>query len=115
MFNFFNDLENYKDRVVKNTNLDDGTVVDTCAMSDSESNSYETGIASPFYNDGDWIIVEEYKTKKKAAVGHSKWIAFIRANPDTLVDISQAGISRLCDINSEGWRRYKRHEQKAKS
>ena len=58
----------YEERVVDNDKFD-GYTIDTVYACDTEM--YETGIK---YKDSQWIIVEEYRTKKEAQKGQDKWL-----------------------------------------
>jgi len=63
-----------------------GLVVDTCFTPDT--GFYETGIEEPRYNNGAWVIVDEYKTKKESMAGHKKWVAlFQKQFPKELFDV----------------------------
>ena len=75
-----------------------GLVVDTCAVTDSDE-PYETGICHPNYNEGDWIIVEMYNTKKEAKKGHKKWVRKMTSKklPKDLKDVSTAAIAKFCN------------------
>jgi hypothetical protein len=76
-----------------------GLIVDTCGgMTDSE-HEYETGIAHPSYNDGKWVIVEDYDTEEDAKKGHDKWVKIMTADslPSVLNDVSTAVIAKLGD------------------
>lgn len=59
--------------------------VDTCLAGDT--GCWETGICSDKFNHGEWVIVDEYETRKKAKVGHEKWIKHMKTNPKELTDI----------------------------
>ncbi len=71
----------------------DGLVVDTCAVTNVGDFPYETGIKDSHYGgDGGWVIVECYKTKEAATLGHTKWVKVMTATkpPDELIDVSMA-------------------------
>lgn len=99
MFSFVDMIGNYEERKVKNTKIDNGSVVDTCRVTDS-TQPYETGICSPLYNNNKWIIVELYNTKKEAKKGHDKWVEKMKTPPKVLEDVSTSTISSFFD--SEG-------------
>jgi hypothetical protein len=103
MFDFLFMSGNHKEREVRNTELDDGTVIDTCAVLDTNAD-YETGIASKYYNDGKWIIVEEYETKKATAIaGHQKWVSHVKTELDILTDVSQSTFAQMAkSVGYEG-------------
>lgn len=75
----------------KNNNIErivyksDEFFIDTCLPTDT--GYWETGISSKNFNDGRWIIVDEYESKKKAESGHKKWIEFMTTSPKKLTDI----------------------------
>lgn len=81
-------MGNYEQRKVANYKEGD-LVVDTAAVTDSKD-PYETGIKHPFYNNGNWVIVETYETKEQAQKGHDKWVKTMTADkpPEKLVDCS---------------------------
>lgn len=104
MFNFFDMVGNYEERKVDR--YESGfLVIDTAAVTDSEM-PFETAVQHPKYNYGKWVIVETYMTKELAQEGHNRWVGTMTAEqlPDTLTDVSTAGVAQLLDIFSEGWR-----------
>lgn len=96
MFDFCNMMDNYEERVV--ANFENGElVVDTAAVTDG-THPFETGITSPEYNSGKWIIVEAYDTKELAQAGHDRWVKIMTENPpNQLRDCQNAHISQLLD------------------
>jgi hypothetical protein len=94
VFRFLKDLGNYEERKVANTELDDGTVIDTAAVSDS-ARPYETGVQSPFYHGGKWVIVELYDTKGEAEAGHARWVDVMRGKPVALEDVTECELEQL--------------------
>jgi len=96
MLNFINMANNYEERKVENFEGEGGLIVDTCAVTDSDS-PYETGISHPLYNDGEWVIVEMYSSEETAIEGHKKWVNLMTAKtlPAELKDVSTAGIVKL--------------------
>jgi len=85
----------YEERKVKNTVMKDKSIIDTSAVVDTMGN-YETGVCSPFYNDNNWIIVEEYDTLDEAKKGHKKWCDAMAKKPKQLVDVSRSTAAQLC-------------------
>ena len=81
-----------------------GLIVDTCGGINDSDHTYETAIAHPDYNDGKWIIVEEYHTKEDAQIGHEKWVKAMTADslPAQIRDVSTTTIIRMIDSISEG-------------
>ena len=94
MFGF--DMDNREERKVENTVIGE-TVIDTCAVNDSDQ-PFETGIQSPQYNMGDWVVVEMYDTKPLAEEGHKKWVDIFKPKdlPSELKDVSTSAIAKLC-------------------
>lgn len=76
--------KDYDERVVANTKGKDFTV-DTSFVSDT--GCFETGIESAKFNNGDWVIVDEYKTKAEAKRKHLAWVKFMKTNPKKLKSI----------------------------
>ena len=110
MLDFTSMIGNYEQRKVANYSNDD-LVIDTCMVTDSDE-PYETAIAHLAYNGGKWIIVEMYSNKAKANEGHKKWIEVMTSEklPDTLVDVSTAGVAELCDFCGDEWRGSKKED-----
>ena len=75
---------------------DGSLIVDTVAVTDADQ-PFETAVSHPSYNDGDWIIVEEYGTKEEAEKGHNRWVQKMTPDglPDQLVDVSTAWPAKL--------------------
>lgn len=109
LFGFFNMMDNYEERKVKNYTSDDLNI-DTCAVSDSDK-PYETGIQHPLYNEGKWVIVELYDTKEEAEVGHDKWVKIMTKNelPEVLKDVGTCVIAKLRDTYN-GNKEYEKKE-----
>jgi hypothetical protein len=89
-------MGNYENRVVDRYE-GNGMVVDTAAVTDGKQ-PYETGLAHPEYNKGNYVIVEAYDTKEEAKKGHAKWVKKMTAKslPKSLIDCQNAAISQLC-------------------
>ena len=98
MFNFFSMADNYDERKIANSVAGEAEI-DTCYVNDG-SHDYETAIAHPSYNGGQWIIVEAYDTPDQAKDGHYKWVNIMSANnlPEYLDDCQNAMISQLLDF-----------------
>jgi len=111
MFDFMNMMDNYKDRKVANYSKE-GLTIDTCAVSDS-SKAYETAVEHPLYNNGRWVVVELYDTKKEAKAGHSKWVKIMTKKklPTSLKDVSTANITKLVDAVDTKWRVRKKSKE----
>ena len=91
--NYFDMMENYESRKVAN-DVVGGAVIDTAAVPDS-TEPFETAISSPNYNDGNWVIVELYRTKQAAREGHARWVTLMAGKPASLTDVSMSGIKAL--------------------
>jgi hypothetical protein len=100
IFSFLGDFDNYDERAVARDEISDGLMIDTCSVSDG-SQPYETAVMHPEYNDGKWVIVEAYDTKKAAKEGHKRWKATMTAEklPEALIDCQNAHIAKLCAEN----------------
>lgn len=101
MFDFLDMANNYEERVVDNTKINEAEI-DTCAVTDSDQ-PFETGVAHPRYNDGKWVIVEMYNRKKEAISGHKKWVKIFSAKklPKQLTDVSTSTLKKLIDSISK--------------
>lgn len=61
--------------------------IDTCMITDDELYPYETAVAHNLFKIGLWIIVEKYKTKEAAIIGHNKWVDMLNKEiPNRLYD-----------------------------
>jgi len=92
MFDFLEMNGTWEERSV--ARYENGEItVDTCAVTDS-TKPFETGIQHPSYNDGEWIIVEEYDTKEQAERGHKKWVKILTSDelPRVIEDKSTSNI-----------------------
>jgi hypothetical protein len=89
MFGFLGMMDNYEQRKVANTKINE-TEIDTAMVSDS-ARPYETGICNPQYNNGNWIIVELYDSKELSKIGHKKWVKLFsdKKLPSHLTDVSE--------------------------
>ena len=95
----FEMMFNYEERKVTRYEQDN-LIIDTCAITDSDQ-PYETAVAHPSYNDGNFIIVELYKTKEEAQIGHDKWVKIMTSEnlPTVLKDESSSEIKKFaCSI-----------------
>lgn len=88
MYNFYDflkflttDWDDYQDRLVENTKQGEYEI-DTCFANDT--NLYETAIKK---NNGEWIVVEEYKDKQTAEKKHFEWVEFTKSNPSKAYSI----------------------------
>ena len=104
MFRFLDMIGNYEERKVDRYEKE-GLLVDTAAVNDSDK-PFETAVACPAYNNGKWVIVELYNTKKQAQAGHNKWVKKMTAKtlPKNLKDVSTAEIATFCDVFGKEWR-----------
>ena len=82
----FTQWDDYEDRKVYNT-INGDYEIDTVYANDT--GLYETAIK---FKDNNWIIVEEYKTKKQALVGHKKWVNEMDKKPKSVYSV------QLCEM-----------------
>jgi hypothetical protein len=77
-----------------------GLIIDTCGGMTDSLHLYETAVAHPEYNDGDWVIVESYDTENDSRNGHEKWVKIMTADslPAELMDVSTAVIANMCEV-----------------
>lgn len=97
IFDFVNDMFNYEERKVMHTEVkNEQLIVDTSKVNDS-NDPYEPAISSPLYNEGDWIIVESYKNKDDAIIGHNKHVKIMTAEvlPEKLLDASTCELTKI--------------------
>lgn len=98
MFDFFQMYGNHEQRkVARFEDEEKWMTIDTCAVSDCGDFEYETGIQSPLYNGGKWVIVE-YKTREEAEAGHERWVETMKNPPAVLFDTQQSDIARIAKI-----------------
>lgn len=108
MFGFLDMMGSHSQRKIANDEVDGG-VVDTCAVTDS-AKPFETGIAHPAYNDGEWVIVELYDTREEAEEGHRKWVKVMEGRPETLIDANQSEMGGFVD--ALGGNSHETHQRK---
>jgi hypothetical protein len=73
----------------------------------------ETAICHPRYNEGGWVVVEEYRTLKEATAGHEKWMGLVRTKPmpPCLIDVSSCPAAKFrTAVTGVEWRRKERTE-----
>jgi hypothetical protein len=95
MFEFFF-AGSYDDRKVDRYEDEaKGLIVSTCSMNDTE-HPFETAVSHPRYNNGEWVIVQEYDTQEDAQKGHDEWVARMTAKvlPNQLEDVSTSGSAK---------------------
>jgi len=68
----------------------------------SDTNEPETAVEHPDYNNGKWVIVEEYKSIGDAKIGHEKWVKAMTAEilPEILVDVSSSPVKQFLEMLS---------------
>lgn len=73
---------------------DENVLISTVEVKDSSFN-YETAISHSEYNDGVFIIVDNYHTLEDAKRGHSKWVNTMTHGPlpDKLIEVGGSFIS----------------------
>lgn len=111
LFDFLSMADNYESRKVARFEGENGLVVDTVAVIDSDQ-PYETAVMHPDYNGGKLVIVEMYDTATDAQFGHDRWVARMTADPlpESLRDVSSAEVAALCDT-FKVWRDYPRNKK----
>jgi hypothetical protein len=79
-------LPGLQERMISRTEI--GKTIVSTVSNDEVDYHFETGISSPLYNGGDWIIVSIYKTYEEAEKGHEKWATafFDKEYPEFLED-----------------------------
>ena len=107
MFNFFSMMGNYEDRKVGRYETDE-LIVSTARVTDSGA-PYETAVSHDNYNDGKFVIVENYWSLDDATDGHERWVNVMTSPilPESLRDVSMAGIAQLLDMVDDDWRERK--------
>lgn len=98
MFSFLSMSNNYSERKIDRYE-DDILIVDTCAVDDGEQ-PFETAVAHPFYNNGEYVIVEAYSSTEEAQEGHNKWLQKMQTNPlpDKLIDCCNSEIQSFAAL-----------------
>lgn len=91
----FGMLYNYDARKVGNYEKEN-IRVSTAAVTDGDR-PYETAIRHPEYNEGDFVVVEAYKSKREAKKGHAKWVKTITGKrlPKTLIECCNSLITKF--------------------
>jgi hypothetical protein len=93
----FNLEDSYNNRKLFNTTVKD-VIIDTCRSLGDTDDPYETGIQSKHYNNGEWVIVEEYEDEGSAIEGHNKLVDIFKDKyPEVLSDVSTAFVAKICD------------------
>lgn len=103
MFEFLHMAGNYDSRKVARYEDGEKNIIISTAFVNDSSFPYETAIKHPEYNEGYFIIVENYNDEISAKEGHKKWEQlYLEDNlPDPLIDIGESGCSKILDIVSE--------------
>ena len=97
MFSFMGMAGNYDSRkVARFEDAGTGLVVSTAEVIDG-AKPYETAITHPDYNEGEWVVVEAYASKKAAQTGHNRWVKTMQAKrlPKELVDCCNSEIGQM--------------------
>lgn len=102
MLSFLDTMFNHEERKVANYRGKDCEgnefVLDTCLVTDSKQ-PFETALSHPFYNNGDWIILQSYDTAEEAKLGHNKWFdVFVNKGlPNVIKDHVVGGFEAMLD------------------
>jgi hypothetical protein len=104
MFDFFDMMDNYEERKIGRYETDD-LIVSTAMVTDSDA-PYETAVSHPNYNDGKFVIVQNYHSRDDAEAGHEHWVDVMTAIvlPESLRDVGLAHIAQLSDMVDDDWR-----------
>lgn len=86
--NLLKGLENVRGEVAGN-DIIEGYTVDTCYTSDA---GWETGICK---DNGLWVIVQYYKDRESAELGHRMWVAICSAKPIGAVSVQTGQFERF--------------------
>jgi len=80
----------------------DGVMVDTSRVFDGGL-PFETGVAHPQYNGGLVMILEAYRTRDEARIGHRRWVSVMTGlePPERLEDCYNAASARLLKAMGE--------------
>lgn len=83
---FLNMMNNYKERLVKNTRTEKFTV-DTALATDRDI-PYETAIKYDGFRNGDWIVLGWRDTKEEAKKFHDEIVEFYKTHDvDSITDV----------------------------
>jgi len=66
-----------------------------------DSDVYETAVASPYYNNGDIIIVEIYNSYSEALIGHKSWVKAMTADYEDLPEVLRTSHSTFMSLLTE--------------
>lgn len=95
MFGFLDMTGTYESRKVARYEVGD-LIISTCSVTDG-AHPYETAVAHPEYNGGEFVIVEAYDNHEDAHTGHKRWVKTMTSDalPDKLVDCNNSEIQRF--------------------
>ena len=102
MFGFLDMMGTYESRKVDNYESENGVfVIDTAMVTDGDYD-YETAVTYEGFNEGKWMIVEQYDTKEEAQEGHNRWIEKLN-NEEPIefkdIDVCFGGVTTRTRIN----------------
>ena len=94
LFDFLN-MPSYDQRKI-GRHEEENLIVSTVTVTDSAA-GHETAVSHPDYNNGSYIVVEEYYTREDATIGHEKWVKLMTSEdrPKELKDVSTCEIAKL--------------------
>ena len=86
----------------------DNIIVSTVEINDTPGFTYETAIAHPSYNNGEFVIVQLYKTEEETIIGHENWVTKMMQKklPEVLIEVGECQITKMEDSACGGkeWR-----------
>jgi hypothetical protein len=91
----------------------DGRDVRVSTIWAGDTRGFETVICHRAYNEGAWIVVEEYRHRSEAEAGHEKWVHRVTTEPmpPCLIDVSSSPAAKFrTGMTGVEWRRKERTE-----
>jgi len=70
----------YPDKQITTKLQGNTIIIDTSLPKDT--NIWETGIKRTNFDDGEWVIIEQYEDENEAQRGHDKWVGLMKSTPD---------------------------------
>jgi hypothetical protein len=101
MFDFLTMIDDFDKRKVERLEAKDcdgnDYILDTAQVNDCPKYPYETAFAHPSYNDGKWVIVQQYKNKESARIGHFAWADIFSSKelPDSLIQCNAGEFAEM--------------------
>ncbi len=101
MFDFLTGIDDHDKRKVERIEAVDCDgvkyILDTARVTDCPKYPYETAISHPSYDDGKFVILQQYKDKESARLGHFAWADIFSSKelPDTLINCSAGEFAEM--------------------